>query len=173
MVKGAKRNYDPKKLAAKMDTIWIDAFKPMIRELNLQIQRGITTSTDIDGKSFKRLKKSTTSIRKKRGQPEQPPLDRKRETLNKMRGTKIIQATKTKPSFEIEMTGANKGVYYGALHNQGFTSSGMIPGKKVPARKWFGIPKEYKKGGNKYEEARRQVRDNLRRALHSTMRKIA
>ena len=53
MVKGAKRNYDPKKLAAKMDTIWIDAFKPMIRELNLQIQRGITTSTDIDGKSFK------------------------------------------------------------------------------------------------------------------------
>ena len=169
MVKGAKRNYDPKKLAAKMDTIWIDAFKPMIRELNLQIQRGITTSTDIDGKNFKRLKKSTTSIRKKRGQKTQPPL----LIDGEMRKTKIIQATKTKPSFEIEMTGKNKGVYYGSLHNQGFTSSGMIPGKKVPARKWFGIPKEYKKGGRKYEEARRQVRDNLRRALHSTMRKIA
>ena len=54
MVKGAKRNYDPKKLAAKMDTIWIDAFKPMIRELNLQIQSSITNSTDIDGKKFKR-----------------------------------------------------------------------------------------------------------------------
>ena len=169
MVKGAKRNYDPKKLAAKMDTVWIDAFKPMIRELNLQIQSSITNSTDIDGKKFKRLKKSTTSIRKKRGKPEQPPL----KITGKMRGTKIIQATKTKPSFEIEMTGTNKGVYYGALHNQGFTSSGMIPGKKVPARKWFGIPKEYKKGGRKYEEARRQVRDNLRRALQSTMRKIA
>ena len=169
MVKGAKRNFDPKKLAAKMDTVWIDAFKPMIRELNLQIQSSITNSTDIDGKKFKRLKKSTTSIRKKRGQPKQPPL----KISGKMRGTKIIQATKTKPSFEIEMTGTNKGVYYGSLHNQGFTSSGMIPGKKVPARKWFGIPKEYKKGGRKYEEARRQVRDNLRRALRSAMKKIA
>ena len=169
MVKGAKRNYDPKKLAAKMDTIWIDAFKPMIRELNLQIQNGIATSTDIDGKKFKSLKKSTTNIRKQRGQPEQPPL----KITEKMRGTKIVQATKTKPSFEIIMTGRNKGVYYGVLHNEGFTTGGMIPGKKVPARKWFGIPKEYKKGGRKYEEARRQVRDNIRRALHSTMKKIA
>ena len=169
MLKGVKRNYDPKKLAAKMDTIWIDAFKPMIRELNIQIQSSIRTSTDIDGKKFKRLKKSTTDIRKQRGQPEQPPL----KITEKMRGTKIIQATKTKPSFEIVMTGKNKGVYYGVLHNEGFTTGGMIPGKKVPARNWFGIPKEYKKGGRKYEEARRQVRDNIRRALHSTMKKIA
>jgi hypothetical protein len=169
MLKGVKRNYDPKKLAAKMDTIWIDAFKPMIRELNREIQDSIETSTDIDGKKFKRLKKSTTDIRKQRGQPEQPPL----KITEKMRGTKIIQATKTKPSFEIVMTGKNKGVYYGVLHNEGFTTGGMIPGKKVPARKWFGIPKEYKKGGRKYEEARRQVRDNIRRALHSTMKKIA
>jgi hypothetical protein len=169
VVKGAKRNYDPKKLAAKMDTIWIDAFKPMIRELNLQIQNGIATSTDIDGKKFKSLKKSTTNIRKQRGQPEQPPL----KITEKMRGTKIVQATKTKPSFEIIMTGRNKGVYYGVLHNEGFTTGGMIPGKKVPARKWFGIPKEYKKGGKKYEEARRQVRHNLRSALQSTMKKIA
>ena len=169
MLKGVKQNYDPKKLAAKMDTIWIDAFKPMIRELNREIQDSIETSTDIDGKKFKRLKKSTTDIRKQRGQKTQPPL----LIGGELRGTKIIQATKTKPSFEIEMTGKNKGVYYGALHNQGFISSGMIPGKRVPARNWFGVPKEYKKGGRKYEEARRQVRDNLRRALHSTMKKIA
>ena len=62
MLKGVKRNYDPKKLAAKMDTIWIDAFKPMIRELNIEIQSSIRTSTDIDGKKFKRLKK----LRKKK-----------------------------------------------------------------------------------------------------------
>jgi len=169
MVKSVKRNYSPKKLAAKMGSVWMDAFKPMIRELNREIQDSIETSTDIDGKKFKKLKKSTTDIREMRGQPKQPPL----KITGKMRGTKIIQATKSKPSFEIEMTGKHKGVYYGALHNQGFTSSGMIPGKKVPARKWFGIPKEYKKGGKRYEEARRQVRDNLRRALHSTMKKIA
>ena len=169
MVKGAKRNYDPRKLARELDTVWIDAFKPMIRELNLEIQTGIATSTDVDGKKFKNLKKSTTDIRKRRGQPEQPPL----KITGKMRGTKIIQATKAKPSFEIVMTGKSKGVYYGVLHNEGFTTGGMIPGKKVPARKWFGIPIEYKKGGKRYEEARRQVRYNLRRALQSTMKKIA
>ena len=169
MVKGAKRNYNVRKLGDGVTQAFIDAYRPMVNELNRQIFETTEKSVDIHGKKFKSLKKSTTSIRKKRGKPEQPPL----KITGKMRGTKIIQATKTKPSFEIEMTGTNKGVYYGALHNQGFTSSGMIPGKKVPARKWFGIPKEYKKGGRKYEEARRQVRDNLRRALHSTMRKIA
>jgi len=169
MVKSVKRNYSPKKLAAKMGSVWMDAFKPMIRELNREIQDGIETSTDIDGKKFKKLKKSTTDIRELRGQPKQPPL----KITGKMRGTKIIQATKAKPSFEIEMTGQRRNVYYGSLHNEGFTTGGMIPGKKVPARNWFGIPKEYKKGGKRYEEASRQMRFRLRRSLQSAMKKVA
>jgi hypothetical protein len=169
MVTGAKRNYSPGKLAKALNSAFIDAFKPMIRELNVQIQDTINTSTDIDGKPFKKLKKSTTSIRKKRGQPAQPPL----KITGKMRGTKIKIATKTNLLFEIEMTGkSKKGVYYGSLHNKGFTSKGMISGKTVPARKWFGIPKNYKKGGARYEEARRAVRHNIKTSFDTVMRKI-
>jgi phage gpG-like protein len=71
------------------------------------------------------------------------------------------------------MTGQRRNVYYGSLHNEGFTTGGMIPGKKVPARNWFGIPKEYKKGGKRYEEASRQMRFRLRRSLQSAMKKVA
>ena len=168
MVTGAKRNYSPGKLAKALNSAFIDAFKPMIRELNLQIQDTINTSTDIDGKPFEKLKKSTTSIRKKRGQKPHPPL----KITGKMRGTKIKFATRADLTFEIEMTGKHKGVYYGSLHNEGFTSRGMISGKTVPARKWFGIPKEYKKGGTRYEEARRAVRHNIKTSFDTVMRKI-
>jgi len=169
MVTGAKRNYSPGKLAKALNSAFIDAFKPMIRELNVQIQDTINTSTDIDGKPFAKLKKSTTSIRKKRGQPAQPPL----KISGKMRKTKIKIATKTNLLFEIEMTGkSKKGVYYGSLHNKGFPSKGMISEKTVPARKWFGIPKNYKKGGARYEEARRAVRHNIKTSFDTVMRKI-
>ncbi len=168
MVKGAKRNYNVKKLGDSVIDSFILAYRPMVNELNRQIFETTEKSIDIHGKKFVPLKDSTTSIRKKRGQPKQPPL----KITGKMRGTKVIQATKTKPSFEIVMTGQAKGVHYGVLHNEGFTTGGMIPGKKVPARNWFGIPKEYRKGGKRYEEARRQVRFNLRRALQSAMKKI-
>ena len=169
MVKGAKRNYNVRKLGDSVTQAFIDAFRPMVNELNRQILETTEKSIDIHGKKFKSLKKSTTSIRKKRGQAPQPPL----LITGKMRGTQIITATPNKLSFEIKMTGQKKGVHYGALHNEGFTTGGMIPGKKVPARTWFGIPKEFKKGGKRFEEARRQVRFKLRRALKSAMKKVA
>jgi hypothetical protein len=169
MVKSVKRNYNLNKFGNSFIQAFIDAYKPMINELNRQIYETTERSVDIHGKKFKSLKKSTTNIRKQRGQPEQPPL----KITGKMRGTKIIQATKAKPSFEIEMTGQRRNVYYGSLHNEGFTTGGMIPGKKVPARNWFGIPKEYKKGGKRYEEASRQMRFRLRRSLQSAMKKVA
>jgi len=169
MVKGARRNYSVKKLGDSVTQAFIDAFRPMVNELNRQILETTEKSIDIHGKSFKSLKKSTTSIRKKRGQAPQPPL----LITGKMRGTKIVPAKTNKLSFEIEMTGQRRNVYYGALHNKGFTTGGMIPGKKVPARTWFGIPKEVKKGGKRFEEARRQVRFKLRRALQSAMKKVA
>ena len=169
MVTGAKRNYSPGKLAKALNSAFIDAFKPMIRELNVQIQDTINTSTDIDGKPFAKLKKSTTYIRKIRDQSPQPPL----KITETMRETKINIATKTNLLFEIEMTGkSKKGVYYGSLHNKGFISKGMISGKTVPARKWFGIPKNYKKGGARYEEARRAVRHNIKTSFDTVMRKI-
>ena len=169
MVKSVKRNYNLNKFGNSFIQAFIDAYKPMINELNRQIYETTERSVDIHGKKFKSLKKSTTNIRKQRGQPEQPPL----KITGKMRGTKILQATKAKPSFEIEMTGQRGNVYYGSLHNEGFTTGGMIPGKKVPARNWFGIPKEYKKGGKRYEEASRQMRFRLRRSLQSAMKKVA
>ena len=169
MVKGVKRNYNVKKLGDSVSQAFIDAFRPMVNELNRQIFETTEKSTDIHGKPFKKLKASTTSIRKKRGQKPQPPL----VITGKMRGTKIIQATPTKLSFEIVMTGQKQGVHYGVLHNEGFTTGGMIPGKQVPARTWFGIPKNFKKGGRRFEEARRQVRFKIKRALKSTMKKIA
>ena len=169
MVTGAKRNYSPGKLEKALTGAFKDAIWPMIRELNMQIQDTVNTSTDIDGKPFEKLKKSTTSIRKKRGQRPQPPL----KITGKMRGTKIKFATIADLTFEIEMTGkSKKGVYYGSLHNEGFTSKGMISGKTVPARKWFGIPKKFKKGGSRYEEARRAVRHNLSTSFSTIMRKI-
>ena len=169
MVKGAKRNYNVRKLGDGVTQAFIDAYRPMVNELNRQIFETTEKSVDIHGKQFKKLKAATTGIRKKRGQAPQPPL----VISGKMRGTKIVQAKPNKLSFEIEMTGQKKGIHYGALHNKGFTTGGMIPGKKVPARTWFGIPKDFKKGGRRFEEARRQMRFKLRRALQSTMKKIA
>ena len=49
----------------------------------------------------------------------------------------------------------------------------MIPNQKVPARNWFGVPKDFQEGGNKYDEARRQVQYKLRAALRSSMKKVA
>ena len=37
------------------------------------------------------------------------------------------------------------------LQNEGFITGGFLPGRRVPARKWYGIPKTYREGGTQYE----------------------
>ena len=74
----------------------------------------------------------------------------------KMENRKLKQATITKPILTIEMTHkGRKGYKYGSLHHTGYkTAEGSaIPGKKVPARKWFGVPKSCRKGGSEWKKA--------------------
>lgn len=171
MVKGVKRNYDFKKFNKKIFKSFLEAYRPLINDLNRQIQGGVVISKDVKGNRYESLKPTTVKIRKQRGQPVGPAL----LITGEMKKTRIWRPTPADPTFQISMEGEREGHYYGALHNKGFKTDGksMIPNQKVPARNWFGVPKDFQEGGKKYDEARRQVQYKLRAALRSSMKKVA
>ena len=56
---------------------------------------------------------------------------------------------------------------YGVFLYEGFTTSSnsMIPNKKVPARRWFGISKEMRSGGKQYEKFIRMALFKIQKSL--------
>ena len=121
--------------------------------INNSIQKGLESSKDIDGSSFRPLKPSSKAARKaktlyygKRSGGGTKPLI----WSENLRKTSKKPATLTKQRFIIEMN-AGRGYQYGALHNQegGYITApkSAVPGKQVPQRKWFGVPKEMRTGG--------------------------
>ena len=153
-----RRNYSFKKAAGLISGIIATSLSDMAVYQNEAIQAGIRDKKDIDGKSFVKLKESTLQIRNRRKQGF-TPLDRmKGERQKKLRNTKVHKATKGKLVSKVEMLTS-----YGVFHNQegGFKVQNrfMKEEKQVPQRKWFGITKDMKRGGQKYETY-------IRRALY-------
>ena len=135
--------------------------------INRSIQKGLESGKDIDGNSFKPLKASSKAARKDKtlyygkysGSGKKPLM-----WSENLRTTKKIPATLTKQRFIIEMD-AKRGYQYGALHNQkgGYITAqkSAVPGKKVPQRKWFGIPKEMRTGGKELNLAIGNIGRNI------------
>ena len=142
-------------------------FKPLLKNeinvlgnhLNKAIQDNIDNGIDVNKKSFARLKPVT----KKLGG------SKILERSGTMRKTKKIPATEKKLKFFIEMAGKSSrtGNYYGAYHNEGYTNppGSWFPGTVVPARKWFGIPIDFKPGGKEYDKAILNIKLRIRRAF--------
>ena len=134
-------------------------FREATRELGEEIQerllQGLIGGYDIDGKTFKGLKKSTLNIRK---------------TFKKNTGTsplregggllKFLNSSDLVESGKVQVKLKSPTEEYMTLQNKGFItdSESMVPDKFVPARKWYGIPKTYKEGGTKYNEFLNKVK---------------
>ena len=144
----SRRNYSFSKAAEFLTGTIAETLTDMARYQNESIQRGISTQTDIKGAKFAKLKPSTIEIRNRRGQGF-TPLDRmKGERQKKLRNTKTIPAKPSNLTSQILML-----TKYGVYHNEGVPESGgMIEGKKIPKREWFGITKEMQRGGSQYEK---------------------
>lgn len=170
MPKKPRKTFDLNKLANKLgDDIIFRGLNVMGARLNKSIQDNLDNGIDVNGKPFEQLK----DVTKQFGGSQ--PLRRSK----KMSKTKLTKATKSDPSYKIEMKGfagssddqgrkRKKGArtLYGALHNQenGYTTSSksMIPNRKVPQRKWFGITKDMKPGGSNYEKAIKEIGARIR-----------
>ena len=153
MVK-VKKNFSFKRAAFLINKNIADSLNLMAVYQNEAIQRGIANKTDINGKRFDPLEESTLQIRNKRKQGF-TPLDRmKVERSKKLRNTKIEKATQSKLISKVKMM-----TDYGVFHNEGFTTSSnsMIPNKKVPQRKWFGITKEMQPNGKEFKKAIKEI----------------
>ena len=156
---GVKKTFSLKKLAATLGPdIITHSLNIMGKRLNKSIQENLDNGIDINGKRFESLSETTKELGGNK------PL---RRTGN-MGKTKLTKATRANPVYTIEMRGfpgpeddqgrkRKKGARqkYGAFHNQGYTTSdkSMIPGKEVPARKWFGITKQMQVGGEEFKKA--------------------
>ena len=155
MAKGGKvkTTFSYNKLSRKLAGTITNGINQLGKQVNITIGKNLASGKDINDKSFDALSQdSTIPIRERRGQGSKPLV-----ISGKMEQRKIKQATPAKPVFEIELTGrGRKGYIYGALHNQkgGYKTAenSAIPGKHVPQRNWFGIPKSCKPGGPEWKK---------------------
>ena len=92
-----KRNFDLKKLARKVPTLMSELLNARGGAIHDDIQNGIDLQKDIDGKSYRKMKRSTRLKRKAKGTGEKL-LD---ETGN-MRKTKITKANPGKLQYKID-----------------------------------------------------------------------
>ena len=144
-----KRNYSFKKAASAINGIIAETLTDMVRYQNEAIQAGIDNSRDIEGNAFEKLsEKSTLPIRNRRKQGFTPLDTMKLGRRKKLRHLKVIPATETEFVAKIVMTAK-----YGVYHNEGFDAKGWFKNnpKKVPARNWFGVTKDMRAGGRRYE----------------------
>ena len=174
--KGLKKNFNYKKLGNAMPKIISDNLNVWGNWINKEIQESLTRGEDVKGGKFPSLRESTKSLRE-----GSTPLIRK----GQMRKTKIRKSTPSTLTFQIEMVGKSQkavptmgtkrvkrkkhGQQYGVFHNEGYTTSAKsaIPGKKVPARKWWGIPKAALPGGKGWNKAALNRRLRIAKALKS------
>ena len=167
-----KKNYSFGALQKKLSGIVITTLNSLANNLNADIQTGIETGRDINGKPFKALEDSTVKIRNMRGDG-QTILYRQSAGKGKLKRTRIIRPTSSKLSFEIQMRGFRGKTAYGALHNadEGFKTSpkSMIPNKQVPSRQWFGITKDFQEKGKQYQNAMKTANSAISLALKKPM----
>ena len=148
-----KMNFDFKKLSRKVAGNVVTGINELGKRVNIEIGKNLKKGIDINEKSLKKLSStSTIPIRERRGQGSKPLV-----ISGKMEERKIKQATVASPSFEIEMVGKSKRTekIYGAFHHTGYTTSpnSAIPNRKVPARKWFGVSKSCRPGGDQWKKS--------------------
>jgi hypothetical protein len=181
-----KTNFSYKKLARKLPDILSDSLNVLGNHINKAIQDGIDSGRDINDKTFEPLStKSTLPMRNRDGYGFSPL-----KLRGHLRKTKKTPATDANPVFKIEMVGKsqktlpllagkkvnrkNPGVVYGAFHNQkgGYRTSpkSAIPNKKVPQRKWFGIPDSALPGGSEYKKASLNRKFRIAKALKTMMK---
>jgi hypothetical protein len=145
-----KSTMDYNKLAARLATNIVLGINELGKTVNKTIMQNLDAGVDIKGKSFEKLKDSTVEIRERNGWGSKPL-----QITGTLRERQESPATPVNPVFKIEMTGKGRGGFpYGGLHNQGYTTDAKsaIPGKKVPARKWFGVPDSCRYPGKDYKK---------------------
>ena len=129
-----------------------DFFREGTKEYGEKIQDrlldGLEGGYDIEGKTFKGLKKSTLNIRRSKGIKGDKILNaRDGAILGFLQGDSLVKSGK------VQVTLNHPPHEYMTLQNEGFITgdNSMVPNKTVPARKWYGIPKTYREGGTQYE----------------------
>ena len=153
MMSKVRKTYDIDKLSKQLAKSITKGLNELGKQININIGKNLNKGVDLKGNPHKALSPdSTIPIRLRRGQGTRPLT-----ISGKLEQRKIKQATPSQPTFKIEMTGkGRKGFIYGQLHNQkdGYTTDpkSAIPNRKVPQRKWFGIPDSCKPGGKEYKK---------------------
>jgi hypothetical protein len=127
-----------------------DFFRERTKDYGKKIQGrlldGLEGGYDIEGHTFKGLKESTFNIRRSRGINGDRILNsRDGAILGFLQGDNLVE------SGEVQVKLNNPPHEYMTLQNEGFITGGFLPGRTVPPRKWYGIPKTYREGGTQYE----------------------
>ena len=182
-----KKNFDFNKI--KINDISSTWLTQVANHINLSIQEGLKTATDIKGKRFKSGGEFThKSVQD--GAAHKRPLVRS----GRMGETRVLRPTPKKLSFKINSgvkksksrwnlvvdgskssgTRASSGINYGELHNTGYKTHGdsMIPNKTVPKREWFGIPKPMLPDGPQWNKFALQFNLTFQRLLTTAMKKF-
>ena len=188
MIKGGKKNYSFAKMSKEFPKIMAEGISSLGRGIQRAIQENIEKGVDIDGNSFDSLSPDSTIPIRNAGGYGSKPLIKTGGREKGLRQTKFTPASSKNLKFKIEMVAKNKsedvvygrkvkrkasGLHYGAFHNQGYItdSDSMIPNKKVPARKWFGIPKSAQPKGEHYKKAMLELKLRLRASLKAIWHK--
>ena len=128
-----------------------DFFREGTKEYGEKIQGrlidGVLGGYDIEGKTFKGLKESTLNIRRTfKNNTGTSPLRESGGLLDFLNSSDLVESGKV----QVKLKSPTE--EYMTLQNEGFSpTGGFLPGKSVPARKWYGIPKTYREGGTQYE----------------------
>ena len=150
--------FDFNKLKNELKSIFKDQLNVMGNGINKAIQDGINAGKDIEGNSFEPLHEITTMTGG----------SKILERSGTMKQTNKDPATESNLKFEITMTGKSSrtGNYYGAYHNTGYINppGSWFPGTEVEPRKWFGISKEMRIGGDEFDKRILEIRARIRSA---------
>ena len=185
-----KKNFDFNKIEInKISSEWLNT---IARHINVSIQEGLKTGTDIKGNKFKSGGDFThKSVQD--GHAHKRPLVRS----GRMGETRILHAKTSKLSFSIKGgvkkslkrwnvvvdgkkssgTRETSKINYGALHNKagGYKThkNSLIPNKQVDQREWFGIPKPMLPDGYQWYKFAKQFDLTFKRFLTTAMKKFS
>ena len=183
-----KKNFDFNKIKINdLSSLWLNQ---IANHINLSIQEGLKTATDIKGDKFDFVSQFTeNSIQD--GKPHIRPLVRS----GRMGDTRILRPTPKKLKFKINSgikksktrwsveykgskssgTRAKPKVNYGKLHNEGYWISAKSLIKKnvyVEKREWFGIPKPMLPDGPQWKKFATQYNLTFQKFLTTAMKKF-
>ena len=141
------KSFSYKKLANQLPDIIADGLNEKAKWINKGIQDNLDAGVDIDGNPHTELSDTTIKIRESRGHKSGPPL----VASGKMRNTRKIKEAKSGNLVAtiIAITP------YGKEHNEGLNG--------MPQRKWFGITKDNRPGGEYSKKVDTFLTDKIRR----------